>query len=203
MRVKFPNLREDLQIYNTCRFELNNLKARSFLNCYNTARILNQVQSVIDTVVDDNDADNNKCDPDFSIPLKVNDTKMQCDDEYYKAGVEVLDQIIEKFIVPKSRQEKFQLLSLAPKSWGRRKLRKVFGRSERQAIKVKKLVSEHGILILPNSKKGRALTLKTKTLVKTFYERDDISRMMPGMKDFVSVKNYNGTRSRVQKRLLL
>ena len=77
------------------------------MNCDNTARIPNQVQSDIDTVVDGDDADNNECDPDFSIPLQVNDTKMQCDDEYHKAGVEVLDQIIETFNVSKSRQEKF------------------------------------------------------------------------------------------------
>ena len=202
LRVKFPNLREDLQS-NTCRFKLTNLKGRSFLNCNNTARIPNQDQSDIDTVDDDDNADNNECDPNFPIPLKVNDTKMQCDDEYHKAGVEVLDQIIEKLKVSKNRQEKFQLLSLAPKSWGRRELRKVLGTSERQAIKVKPLVSEHGILILPNPKKGRALPLEIETLVRTFYERDDISRMMPGMKDFVSVKNDDGTRSHVQKRLLL
>ena len=46
--------------------------------------IPNQVQSDIETVVDDDDADNNECDPDFSIPLKVNDTKMQCDDGYHR-----------------------------------------------------------------------------------------------------------------------
>ena len=128
---------------------------------------------------------------------------MQCDDEYHKAGVEVLDQIIEEFNVSKSRQEKFQLLSLALKSWGRIKLRKVFGTSERQAIKVKQLVSKNGILILPNPKKGRALPLEIETFVKSFYERDDISRMMPRMKDFVSVKNDDEARSNVQKRLLL
>ena len=72
---------------------------------------------------------------------------MQCDDEYHKAGVEVLHQYIQKFNVSKSRQQEFQLLSLAPKSWGHRKLRKVFATSEWQAIKVKQLVSEHGILI--------------------------------------------------------
>ena len=58
-----PNLRKDSQISNTCRFELTNLKGRSFLNCANSARISNQVQWDIDTVVDD-DADNNECDPD-------------------------------------------------------------------------------------------------------------------------------------------
>ena len=105
------------------------------MNCDNTARIHNQVQSDIYTVVvDDDDAGNNECDPDFSI----------------------------------------------------------------QGIKVKQLVSEHGILILPNPKKK-----EIETLVKTFYERDDISRMMPRMKDFVSVKNDDGTRSHVQKRLLI
>ena len=124
---------------------------------------------------------------------------MQCDDEYHKAGVEVLDQIIQKFNVSKSRQEKFQLLSLAPKSWERKKLRKVFGASEQQAIKLKQLVSEHEILIFPNPKKERALPLVIETLVTTFYERDDISRMMPGMKGFVWVKNDVGTRSHVQK----
>ena len=140
LRVKFSHLREDSQICNTCRFELTYLKGRSFLNCDNTVTIPNQVQSDIDdSVVDDDDVDNNECDSDFSMPSKVNDTKIQCDDEYHKAGVEVLDQIIEKFNVSESRQEKFQLLSLAPKSWGRRKLRKVFGTSERQAMKVKAL----------------------------------------------------------------
>ena len=79
---------------------------------------------------------------------------MQCDDEHHKAGVKVLDQIIEKFKVSKIRQEKFQLLSFVPKSWGRRKLRKVFGTSERQAMKVKQLVSEHGILIKGDQFRG-------------------------------------------------
>ena len=82
---------------------------------------------------------------------------MQCDDEYHKAGIKVLDQIMKKFNVSKSGQEKFQLLSLAPKSWGRRKLRQVFGTSERQAVKVKQLVSEHLILILPNPKKRKSI----------------------------------------------
>ena len=50
---------------------VTNLKGRSFLNCDNTARIPNHVQLYIDTVVDDDDADNNEWDPDFSKSLKV------------------------------------------------------------------------------------------------------------------------------------
>ena len=48
-------------------------------------------------------------------------------------------------------------------------------------------------------KKERALPLEIETLVTTFYERDEISRMMPGIKDFVWVKNDDGTRPHVQK----
>ena len=48
-------------------------------------------------------------------------------------------------------------------------------------------------------KKERALLLEIEALVKTFYERDDISRMMLGMKDFLSVKNDDGTCLHVQK----
>ena len=93
-----------------------------------------------------------------------------------------LIKLSEKFNVSKSRQEKFQLLSLAPKSWGR-KLRKVFGTSELQAIKVKQLVSEHGILILPNPKKRRALPLEIENLVKTFFERDEGILRVPRRED--------------------
>ena len=70
-------------------------------------------------------------------------------------------------------------------------------------LNVKKLVSKQRILTLPNPKIGRVLTPKTGTLVKTFDELDDISRMMPRMKDFMSVKNDYGTRSHIQMRLLL
>ena len=69
------------------------------MNCDNTARNPTQFQSDIGTLVDDDDADSNEFDPDFSIHLKVSEAKMQCDDEYHKAGVEVLDQIMEKFNV--------------------------------------------------------------------------------------------------------
>ena len=78
------------------------------MNCDNTARIPNQVQSEIDTVVDDDDADNNECDPDFSIPLKVNDTKMQCDDEYHKLLMKKFSSSKKYDIFPKCQTRKPQ-----------------------------------------------------------------------------------------------
>ena len=63
-----------------------------------------------------------------------------------------------------------------------------FGASDRQARMAKKLVSDHGILTLPNPKKGKTLDPKTEALVIEFYQRDDMSRQMPGIKDWVSVR---------------
>ena len=49
-----------------------------------------------------------ECDIDFL------GTKIQCKNKYDKAGVAVLDQIIEKFNFPKDGQEEFKLFLLAP-----------------------------------------------------------------------------------------
>ena len=40
-------------------------------------------------------------------------------------------------------------------------------------------------------------------LVKAFYARDDVSSVRPGMKDVISVRNENGEKEHLQKRLLL
>ena len=119
--------------------------------------------------------------------------RKQCKDKYHKAGVEVFDQIFEKSNASKDSQKKFQLFSFTLKSWERGKLIKVFNTSERKARNVEELV-------LPNPKTRRALASED---VEKFYKRDEISRMMPGMKDFVWVKNDDGTRIYIQKRLLL
>ena len=92
------------------------------------------------------------------------------------------------------------LLILAPKSWGRRRLVKEFGASERQTRKAKKLVAENGILTSPNLKKGKTLDSETENLDKKFYLDDENSCMMPGMKGFVSVKKDDGSREHVKKK---
>lgn len=50
-------------------------------------------------------------------------------------------------------------------------------------LKILYCINKYCTIILQNPKTGRALTLKNETLVKTFYERDDISWMIPGMKE--------------------
>lgn len=68
--------------------------------------------------------------------------------------------------------------------------------------KARGLFDKDGILTSPPQKKGKALNSETKTLVKMFYLNDDVSRLMPGKKDFISIKE-NGVRRHEQKRLLL
>jgi len=62
------------------------------------------------------------------------------------------------------------------------------GVSNYMARKSKELVEEKGVLSLPGPKPGPSLPPETVYTVRTFYESDDISRIMPGKKDFVSVK---------------
>ena len=80
---------------------------------------------------------------------------------------------------------------------------KELGASERQTGKAKKLVAENGILTSPNLKKGKTLLSEIENLVKKFYLDDENSRMMPVMKDFVSIKKDDCSREHVQKKLFL
>lgn len=121
----------------------------------------------------------------------------------YNAALEILQQLKEKFAVTTKNSEKITILTLAPKSWSIRKLAKEFNTSRQKAQKAKKLVSEYGILTAPNSKRAACLPEITKSLIIKFYEDDENSRIMPGKKDFVSVKGLDGKRHHHQKRLVL
>ena len=90
----------------------------------------------------------------------------------------------------------------AGRSWSLLKIQQEFGVSNYMARKSKKLVEEKGFLSLPGPKPGPSLLPETVDIVRSFYESDDISRVMPGKKDFVSVKK-EGKHLHVQKRLVL
>ena len=62
-----------------------------------------------------------------------------------------------------------------------------FGVSEYLARQSKKLVEESGILSLSSPLRRPSLPSETVDTICAFYESDDISRVMPGKKDFVSV----------------
>ena len=66
-----------------------------------------------------------------------------------------------------------------------------------------KLQNEKGSMSHPEQKKsGNELPGATVKAVKDYFNRDEVSRAMPGKKDCVSVR-VDGKREKVQKRLLL
>ena len=115
---------------------------------------------------------------------------------------EIILQLKEKFQATTKRSEQLQILTVLPQSWTRKRIQDEFGVSDYMARKSKQLVREKGILSSPDPKPGNSLPSETVKLVIDFYESDEISRMMPGMKNFVSVRQ-EGKRVHVQKRLVL
>lgn len=59
------------------------------------------------------------------------------------------------------------------------------------------------MLEIPDQKPGKSLSEKVVHAVRFFYENDEISRVMPSMKDCITVKEDNGYKTRVSKRLIL
>ncbi len=86
--------------------------------------------------------------------------------------------------------EQLQILTVLPKSWSVKQIEDEFSVSNYMARKSKMLVKEHGVLSLPNPKRGPELSSETVHAVSAFYEDDDISRVMPGKKDFVCTINW-------------
>lgn len=64
------------------------------------------------------------------------------------------------------------------------------------------LLESNGILASPAIKHGKSLSDETVKIVTNFYGSDEVSRLMPGKKDFVSVKGIE-KRVHIQKRLIL
>jgi hypothetical protein len=117
---------------------------------------------------------------------------------------EMLNQLKEKFKEKNlSVSKKLQILTVLPKSWTCNNIQNEFAISNRMARKVKALVKINGIFATPNPKCGKLLNKSVRERVYTFYDSDDISHLMPGKKDFVSVKTSDKTRIHVQKRLVL
>lgn len=98
-----------------------------------------------------------------------------------------------------STSKKVQLATLAPTDWSIKKVSETLHVTNYVARTARKLTLEKGILTMPNPKLGKALPDVTVQLVKTFYEDDEHSRIMPGKKDYVSIKKN----VHMQKRLLL
>ncbi|KAJ8677331.1 hypothetical protein QAD02_013118 [Eretmocerus hayati] len=106
--------------------------------------------------------------------------------EYSKICVAFLEQIKEEFSSSEDKRERILLLTLAPKFWSRNDPVEEFGCTEWEARRAKGLVSDRGILSWPDKKRGKTLSPDVVDAVKAYYNRDDNSRLMPGMNDYIS-----------------
>jgi hypothetical protein len=79
-----------------------------------------------------------------------------------------------------------------------------FGASRYLVDKARKWRKMFGILPdVPTYSKGSKISASISREVQSFYENDENSRMCPGKADCVSVKNSDGVKEHIQKRLLL
>lgn len=150
-----------------------------------------------DNVEMENNDDNNTCDDDD-------------DDDFIKEPIsrqaqfeEMMENLKLKFADSNTTHaERICILTITPKSWSERQLAKEFNTSRRMAKTAKTLVSTRGVFSFPTVRPGRKLSDETVQAVHRFYEDDENSRIMPGMKDTVSIK-VNGEKVKLQKRLVL
>lgn len=115
---------------------------------------------------------------------------------------EIISQLKEKFNRTTNKSLQMQILTTLPNSWTLKQIETEFGVTNFIARKAKNLVKEKGIMSSPDLKPGKTLSSETVDIVRKFYESDEVSRQMPGKKDFVSVK-ADGKRVHVQKFLIL
>lgn len=104
----------------------------------------------------------------------------------------------------KTNSEKINVLSVVPESWTIKRTMRELKVSSYLIKKSRSLVKEHGIVPNVSLKKlGSKLDPETLKIVREFYESDDNGRLCPGMKDCVTVRHEDGTKEKIQKRLIL
>lgn len=116
--------------------------------------------------------------------------------------IDYLVAALKQKLKTSSRQQQVSLLTLAPKSWTIAKVAHEFKVTEYTVRKARHLQRDCGILPMVPSARGKPLSDDDVLKVKQFYCEDDVSRVMPGAKDYVSVREGDA-RVHKQRRLLL
>ena len=113
--------------------------------------------------------------------------------------------IKEKLAITEDKGEIIQFSTIVPSDLSISKAAKVFNVSEYtagQACELR-LRLRKGILSMPEQKQKAGISQVTKQTALAFYESEEISRLLPGKKDCVSIQLPDKTKIKKQKRLLL
>ena len=119
------------------------------------------------------------------------------------ADLDKLMQQLKEKVATASRREKIKLLTIVPETWSRKKVADYFGVTDHVVRRSRQLKKDKGILEdLDPNKGGRSLSDDIKQRVVAFYESEEYSRICPGKKEFIVVRD-GGVKSHKQKQLLL
>ena len=125
------------------------------------------------------------------------------DDENCGDCEELMTGIKEKIDNAMDRKEKLQLLTLIPDSWSHEYAADYFNVTVHSVRQARELKRTGGVLCQPEKDKRVGICEEVRQKIKSFYEDDEISRLCPGKKDYVRVKDGTGKKIKMQKRLLL
>lgn len=135
---------------------------------------------------------------DVEVPSKV--PKIQTETEKKAEEMDLLVENIKSEMTKLSSKKKVQLLTIpASLNWSRKKIKDTFQVSDYSARQSQKLYKEKGFFAEPEPRKGKKLSPEVIVLVNSFYQSDEQSRVLPGMKDVVSL----GKKQYEKKRLIL
>lgn len=119
-----------------------------------------------------------------------------------KLNDEMIFQLREKFRTLDSYSDKIQLLTVLPKSVSAKYVQDLFHTTQHIVRNAKELQLTHGVLSKPGPKVGNRIPAEVQECVIDYYNDDEVSRVMPGKNDCVTVRNETG-KNKVQKRLML
>lgn len=116
-------------------------------------------------------------------------------------GERVMEQFTQNFDLL-SMEDQYRVLTSMPRDESREFLQKTFSVNEHKSRRAKEIQEEQGLMSTPNPKPGKRISEEIIKIVQDFYEKDIVSRQMPGKKDCVSMV-VNGVKEKVQKRQIL
>ena len=133
------------------------------------------------------------CQAKMSHILGLGDKEILCDqsidkneDDNKVMFFDMISKMKEKINCNCTRAKKIQLLTIAPSNWSKRKMMEEFSVSNRMVKTARTLESTSGICSLPPPRKGKCLSTDAIKKVKCFYENNENTRIMLGVKNRIS-----------------
>ncbi|KAK3909774.1 DNA polymerase IV [Frankliniella fusca] len=121
----------------------------------------------------------------LSAGIKVEDLPLSPKSRKAKDHDLLMEEVKQK-LPSASKLQKYQLLSLVPASWSTKETAEFFG-TGRTIVKNAQKLRQGGILPVTEFKRKSSVLDSTKNIIKDFYCLDENSKVMPGIRDSVSI----------------